>query len=1096
MIRGAPDTGRRALHYAALGYLLFVVYGSLVPLNYHYHPLREAWAQFEHIRYLNLGTGERADWVANIVLYVPLSFFLSAWMGRDPVRVAGRWLGAAWIFVLCAVVAVGVEFTQIYFPPRTVSQNDIVAELIGSAIGIAIWDGAGPRLSDLWRTVKAGGPTAVRAALLLYLLGYLALSFFPYDFLVSWSELSAKLATHRDSLFLSPQSCASAVRCVAKGVYEVIAVLPLGVLIGMLSAADRRGRLRAAVLWGALLGLLTEGVQLFLESGVAQGASLLTRMAGAALGVILYQMLPLPTLRSLKPYLRPAVVVSSLLYVAALALLQEWFTSRWLPTYTGLARISDLHFLPFYYHYYTSEAVALVSLLRNAALYLPVGLAYWGWHLGKRSGGSGGTVPVAGLLGAVVALAVEFAKLFLSHQRPDPTNVLIAFASSAIAYAAASWLTSWSSGTLATPPSVAVENAERAVAAAGSSISFRLLALLILAATAWAAVSYPLGSLWLGLALLLYAGILVRYPLAWLAVVPALLPTLDLAPWSGWTYLSEFDLFVLVTLAVGLWNADLGRRPSQLSKASARFVTLLVLSAVASTVVGLLPLQPLDHNAFSSDLSHYNALRISKGLFEALALFIVLGLQRERPETAKALLRWFLPGITIGLLGLIAAILWERVAFASLLDFSSPYRATGTFSSMQIGGPYIEAYVVFVLPLVMLWGMLSRRWSVVLLVTIAVAGGAYCLLVTFARGGYLGLAVALLVFASAAVFSAVAGIRNGARSGQRVSPMPLLLALVVLALGTAIATGSYARYRLAKSGEDLGIRLSHWEHSLAMIDSSWLARTLGMGVGRYPETYLLKNQRGLIPGNFRYESLEGETFLRLGAGDSLYIGQLAPVSPGQRYVLSLDARSLHGPATLNVYLCEKHILNARDCQSFSVALDTNTWAHRVVNLDSGRLGTPVGRLPPVPVELSFSNQRTGSIIDLTRVQLRDERGRDIVANGDFAAGANRWFFTTDDYLAWRVENVWLQMLFDQGWGGLVMFGALIVTLCIALLRRVCREDTLAAGLLASFAGILTVGLFGSILASPRIALLFYLTLLLALRHLSESTTENPRVALE
>jgi VanZ family protein len=1086
--RGAPDTGRRALFYAALSYLLFVVYGSLVPLDYHYHPLHEAWAQFEHIRYLTLGAAERADWVANIVLYVPLSFFLSAWKAKDPASVPGRLLRASWVFILCTLVAVGVEFAQIYFPPRTVSQNDIVAELIGSAIGIAVWHTAGARLSGLWRAVNTGGPSAVRAALVLYLLAYLAVSFFPYDFLVSWSEFAAKLATHRDSFFLSPQSCASAVRCVAKGGYEVMAVVPLGVLIGMLSARGRPGRLRAALLWGALLGLVTESVQLFLESGTAQGASVLTRMVGTGLGVLLYQELPLPTLRSLKSHLRPAVMLVFPLYLVALMALQGWFTSRWLPLPEGLARISDLHFLPFYYHYYTSEAVALVSLLRNAALYAPVGLAYWGWQVAKRSGGYEGSGAVAALLGGTVALIIETSKLFLSGQRPDPTNVLIGLVSSAIAYSAASWLTRWSTGTLVAPQRAVIYDSHAAPTASGSALPKRFLALLLAAATAWAVALYPLGQVWLALALLLYAVLLFRFPLAWLAVIPALLPTLDLAPWSGWIYLDEFDLFVLATLAVGFWNADPERRTRQLSRPSAVLVAALVVSALISTAIGLLPLQPLDHNAFSSYLSHYNALRVSKGLLEAVALFLVLGLQRSSPGTSMVLRRWFVPGITIGLLGLIAAILWERAAFTGLLDFTSPYRATGTFASMQVGGPYIEAYLVLALTLVILWGTLARRWSVLLLVTLTVAGGAYCLLVTFSRGGYLGMGVALIVFALAALFPAFSRRQTEIRAGWRMRFVPLALALIVVAIGAAVVTGSYARYRLARSGVDLETRLSQWADSLAMIDNSWRARLFGMGMGRYPETFLLKNRLGLIPGNFRFETLDGKSLLRLGSGDSIYIGQIVPVSPGQHYTLSVDARSLRGPATLDVYLCEKHILNSRDCQSFAVALDGDSWVRRRVEIDSRKLGSRVGLLPPVPVELSFTNQRSGTIVDLTGVRLVDGQGQNIVSNGDFALGVNRWFFTTDDYLSWRVENVWLQMLFDQGWLGLLAFASLTVYLGVALLRRLGRGDAAASGLLASFAGILTVGFFGSILDSPRVALLLYLTLLLTLRHLSERGT--------
>jgi hypothetical protein len=779
-----------------------------------------------------------------------------------------------------------------------------------------------------------------------------------------------------------------------------------------------------------------------------------------------------------------------------LAILEGWFTSRWLPAAAALERLPSLHFLPFYYHYYTAEAVALVSLLRNAALYVPAGLAYWGWRVGKPFGEARGNAAVAGLLGGMVAFSVEAAKLFLSNQRPDPTNVLIGCASSAIAYVVALWLTRWSTGTLARPEPAAIARSEPEPAMRANTFPFRLFALLIVAATAWAVACYPLGRVWLGLALLLYTALLFFRPLAWLAIIPALLPTLDLAPWTGRTYLTEFDLFVFVTFAVGLWNADPVIQPPQLSKTSTRLVTLLVLSALVSTVIGLVPPQPLDHNAFASYLSHYNALRVSKGLFEAVALFAMLGLRRKRIDTATTIRQLFLPGVAIGLLGVAGAIIWERLAFTGLFDFASHYRAIGTFSSMQVGGAYVEAYLVFALVLVLTWASVSRRWPVLLLASVATIGGTYCLLVTFARGGYLGFGVALLILATGSLLPA--GVIYGSEKRSRLRPALVALALgaVAAAAGAAIIAGSYAEYRFSKSIPDLRIRLSHWEDSLAMMNHSWFTSMFGMGVGRYPETYLLKNADSRIPANYRYEAIGGETFLRLGAGDSLYLGQSVPVLPERHYVLSLDVRSLHGSATIQAYLCEKHILNSRDCQAFSITAEDGKWTRRLIAVDSGSLGRRIGLWPPIPVELAFGNTTPGSVVDLTNVQLLDEHERNLVENGSFASGGDRWFFTSDDHLPFHVKNLWLQILFDQGWIGVLAFSALIAYLCAGLIRRLLRADPISTGMLAAFAGILTIGLFDSVLDAPRIALLFYFTLLLALRHLSESGNARLRVTPE
>ncbi|WP_347258956.1 VanZ family protein, partial [Methylocaldum sp.] len=131
-----PTADRRHAFFAFLVYLVFVVYGSLVPFEYRAYTFDEAVKQFSAIQYLDLGIESRADWVANIVLYVPLSFLGCAWGVGIRSTGALRHLTALSIFVFCLAVAVAVEFTQIFFAPRTVSLNDLLAETLGSAGGI------------------------------------------------------------------------------------------------------------------------------------------------------------------------------------------------------------------------------------------------------------------------------------------------------------------------------------------------------------------------------------------------------------------------------------------------------------------------------------------------------------------------------------------------------------------------------------------------------------------------------------------------------------------------------------------------------------------------------------------------------------------------------------------------------------------------------------------------------------------------------------------------------------------------------------------------------------------------------------------------
>ena len=65
---------------------------------------------------------------------------------------------------------------------------------------------------------------------------------------------------------------------------------------------------------------------------------------------------------------------------------------------------------------------------------------------------------------------------------------------------------------------------------------------------------YPVAAVWLGLFLIGYTALLVYFPYAWLVVIPALLPIMDFAPWTGRFFFDEFDLLILTTLAFYYWQ--------------------------------------------------------------------------------------------------------------------------------------------------------------------------------------------------------------------------------------------------------------------------------------------------------------------------------------------------------------------------------------------------------------------------------------------------------------------------------------------------------------------------------------------------------------
>jgi hypothetical protein len=104
------------------------------------------------------------------------------------------------------------------------------------------------------------------------------------------------------------------------------------------------------------------------------------------------------------------------------------------------------------------------------------------------------------------------------------------------------------------------------------------------------------------------------------------------------------------------------------------------------------------------------------------------------------------------------------------------------------------------------------------------------------------------------------------------------------------------------------------------------------------------------------------------------------------------------------------------------------------------------------------------------VRLLDESGHDLIANGDFSGGGSRWFFSADDHLPWHGFNLWVQILFELGWVGVL---ALAVTILISLRRLATgmwRGELFSATLLAALGGFLLIGLTESLFDGPRVLL--------------------------
>lgn len=430
-------SSRKLFVSAGLAYTAFVVYGSLVPFDFKPLPLDFALRNFSQIRYLRLGPDARADWVANLLLYIPLSFLLLGALARQ-----GRWFYSAScavpVFLFCAALSITIEFLQQFFPPRTVSLNDLLAEFAGASIGIVLWCTAGEKLRRLAELLLSEGRAAAYAALMLYVLGYLAFSLFPYDFVISAAELRAKASGNFAHWFPSRAACGGTFRCGAKLIAETAAVAPLGLLLSIVARTHGGSLIRLAAWTGFVIGLAIETLQMFLVSGLSLGVSVLTRPLGVAVGAAIGEGLKKTSLWPFLYLVRAFLPAAGTAYLILIGAVTWAGRGPWLSPDQGISRLREIRFMPFYYHYYTSESAAVTSLFGIVAMFAPLGVMYWIWRITvMREFMLRGAIQ-GFWLAACIAAILETGKLFLSGARPDPTNVWIgAFSATAVYVAVA-----------------------------------------------------------------------------------------------------------------------------------------------------------------------------------------------------------------------------------------------------------------------------------------------------------------------------------------------------------------------------------------------------------------------------------------------------------------------------------------------------------------------------------------------------------------------------------------------------------------------------------------------------------------------------------
>lgn len=164
-------TARGWFALLVVGSAAFTLFGSLVPFEFQSRTWRQTVDSFAWAMQHRLKLESRSDGIANVMLGVPLGFGLLGMLCAD--RMVPKWrtvLYGLMFLPACCGFAASVEFSQLYVPTRTCAGSDVLAQTVGSAIGMIAWLIRGQWLTEEIRKATTGIGAPGR-----FLIGYILL---------------------------------------------------------------------------------------------------------------------------------------------------------------------------------------------------------------------------------------------------------------------------------------------------------------------------------------------------------------------------------------------------------------------------------------------------------------------------------------------------------------------------------------------------------------------------------------------------------------------------------------------------------------------------------------------------------------------------------------------------------------------------------------------------------------------------------------------------------------------------------------------------------------------------------------------------------
>ncbi len=413
-----PVLTTRQYSWLTAAFVVFIVYGSLVPLHFRSLPLDEGWSRLKEAFSQPVAVAQPSDWLANILLFIPLGFLLMGWRCVDrPGHSLAPILG---IIPACSLLSAALEFAQLWFPPRNTNINDVVAETMGAIIGLSIWLLKGQAATEWTRRFWSRHASRNWSMRLIppYLLVLVISHGLPFDLTLSPTQLKKKRQLGMVALIPFENTAQNPYETVDKIIVNVAWFLPAGALLaGIPFLYGKRSWPEVAGI-GIALAACIELMQLSVLSRYFDATDIVTGTIAVWLGWRLMRSWQ-HTYLLLNSSLDGKRLIAAFLWVGALLFFHlEPFAFTADATILG-ERLRQTSAIPFEACLSLDYLNELNKLIQKALLFVPLGL-----FVSKHRGGriERASVIVSALF---LSFALAIGKLFCQPHALDVTDFVI-----------------------------------------------------------------------------------------------------------------------------------------------------------------------------------------------------------------------------------------------------------------------------------------------------------------------------------------------------------------------------------------------------------------------------------------------------------------------------------------------------------------------------------------------------------------------------------------------------------------------------------------------------------------------------------------------